>query len=214
MKISCPDCKTIVTIDESPYKNGEIAQGFCPRCGATVSGIVEHGGKDLPAKKEQKLQQGAQYQEAEVVRQQPQTQQPTIDHALKKAELELKARELELREKEMQHSHEHAQNAIYAAQQAQLAAQQAQQAANYASTQQYIQGYEVPVAGKSKTTAGILGILLGGFGVHHFYLGNTGRGIIYLLFCWTYIPGIIGLIEGISYLLKSDSEFAAQHPKK
>jgi TM2 domain-containing membrane protein YozV len=60
---------------------------------------------------------------------------------------------------------------------------------------------------KSKVVAGILGILLGGFGIHHFYLGNIGKGIIYLLFCWTGIPGIIGLIEGILYLIKTDEEF-------
>ncbi|MCQ2233858.1 MAG: TM2 domain-containing protein [Paludibacteraceae bacterium] len=62
--------------------------------------------------------------------------------------------------------------------------------------------------GKSRTTAAILGILLGGFGVHHFYLGNLWKGILYLLFCWTYIPAIIGFVEGIIYLTKSDEEFA------
>lgn len=209
MKIICPDCNSAVNIDETAYSTGEIATGFCPRCGAVVKAMVEHGGKDLPVKKEQKLQQSTQYQEAEVV---PQPQQPTIDHALKKAELELKARELELREKEMKHSHEQAQNIVYAAQQAQQAAQQAQQAANFAS-QQYSKPYGVPEAAKSKTTAGILGILLGGIGAHHFYLGNTGRGIVYLLFCWTYIPAIIGLVEGISYLTKSDADFASKYPK-
>lgn len=195
MKIICPDCNSAVSIDETAYSTGEVATGFCPRCGAVVKAMVEHGGKDLPVKKEQKLQQSPQYQNAEVV---PQPQQPTIDHALKKAELELKARELELREKEMKHSQEQA--------------KQAQQAANFAS-QQYSQPYGVPEAAKSKTTAGILGILLGGIGAHHFYLGNTGRGIVYLLFCWTYIPSIIGLVEGITYLTKSEADFAAKYPK-
>jgi uncharacterized membrane protein YvbJ len=36
---------------------------------------------------------------------------------------------------------------------------------------------------KSRTTAGILGILLGGFGVHKFYLGRIGEGILMLVFC-------------------------------
>ena len=35
--------------------------------------------------------------------------------------------------------------------------------------------------GKSKVVAGILGILLGGFGVHHYYLGSIGAGIVCLL---------------------------------
>lgn len=60
---------------------------------------------------------------------------------------------------------------------------------------------------KSKTTAGILGIFLGGLGIHKFYLGNIKMGIVYLLFCWTYVPEIIGFIEGIIYLNQDDEMF-------
>ncbi len=68
---------------------------------------------------------------------------------------------------------------------------------------------------KSKTTAGILGILLGCFGAHKFYLGYTKEAVIMLLvsllLSWTGIApgimGIIGLVEGIMYLTKSDEEF-------
>lgn len=63
---------------------------------------------------------------------------------------------------------------------------------------------------KNKVTAGILGILLGSFGVHKFYLGKIGMGILYLVFCWTGIPGIVGLIEGILYLTKSQEAFDAE----
>lgn len=66
---------------------------------------------------------------------------------------------------------------------------------------------------KSRSTAGILGILLGGIGIHHFYIGNAGRGIIYLLLCWTMIPAIIGLIEGIQYLTMTDDAFALKFAK-
>jgi len=65
--------------------------------------------------------------------------------------------------------------------------------------------------GKNKVAAGVLGILLGGLGIHKFYLGKTGTGILYLLFCWTFIPALIGLIEGIVYLVMSDEEFAAKY---
>lgn len=66
---------------------------------------------------------------------------------------------------------------------------------------------------KSRVTAGVLGILLGGVGAHKFYLGETGMGILYLVFCWTFIPEIVGLIEGIIYLTKSDEEFKAKYVK-
>jgi TM2 domain-containing membrane protein YozV len=64
---------------------------------------------------------------------------------------------------------------------------------------------------KDRTTAGIFALLLGGIGVHKFYLGKTGQGILYLLFFWTLIPGIIGFIEGILYLTKSDEEFQRKY---
>ncbi len=64
---------------------------------------------------------------------------------------------------------------------------------------------------KSKVAAGVFGILLGSLGVHKFYLGKIGMGILYLVFCWTGIPGIIGLIEGIIYLTLSDADFAKKH---
>lgn len=64
---------------------------------------------------------------------------------------------------------------------------------------------------KNKTTAGVLAILLGGIGVHKFYLGKTGMGILYICFCWTGIPAIAGLIEGISYLCASEKDFQIKH---
>jgi TM2 domain-containing membrane protein YozV len=64
---------------------------------------------------------------------------------------------------------------------------------------------------KSRVTAGILAILLGDFGIHKFYLGKVGQGILYLIFCWTGIPAIIGLVEGILYLLMKDEEFAQKY---
>ena len=63
------------------------------------------------------------------------------------------------------------------------------------------------VTKKSKTAAGILAIFLGGVGVHKFYLGKPKLGLLYLIFCWTYVPVIIGIIEGIIYLSSSDEKF-------
>ncbi|WP_238583551.1 TM2 domain-containing protein [Anoxybacteroides amylolyticum] len=64
---------------------------------------------------------------------------------------------------------------------------------------------------KNKVVAGVLAILLGGLGIHKFYLGKLGQGVLYLLFSWTGIPSIIGLIEGILYLFKSDEEFNREY---
>src|ERR1700742_3105380 len=41
----------------------------------------------------------------------------------------------------------------------------------------------------------LLALLLGNFGVHNFYLGRTGLGILYLCFFWTGIPAIVGFVE-------------------
>jgi TM2 domain-containing membrane protein YozV len=52
---------------------------------------------------------------------------------------------------------------------------------------------------------------VGGLGAHKFYLGDVGLGILYLCFSWTLIPALIGLVEGIIYLTKSDEEFQRQY---
>ena len=65
----------------------------------------------------------------------------------------------------------------------------------------------------NKIPAGICGILLGSLGVHKFILGYTGAGLVMLLVtllsCFVLSPlmHLVGLIEGIIYLCKSDEEF-------
>ncbi|MEO5964572.1 MAG: NINE protein [Candidatus Limnocylindrales bacterium] len=65
--------------------------------------------------------------------------------------------------------------------------------------------------GKSKLVASLLAIFLGSFGVHKFYLGDNTKGIVYLVFFWTAIPGIVGFIEGILWLVQSDQEWLAKY---
>ena len=64
---------------------------------------------------------------------------------------------------------------------------------------------------KSKIVAGILAIFLGSLGIHKFYLGQTGLGVIYLIFCWTGIPALVGFIEGIIYLCSNDHNFQVKN---
>lgn len=71
-----------------------------------------------------------------------------------------------------------------------------------------------PPGADKKIAAGICGILLGALGIHKFILGYTTQGIIMLLVSiltlglGAWIVAIIGLIEGILYLTKSDEDFS------
>ena len=76
---------------------------------------------------------------------------------------------------------------------------------------------EKPMDASKKIPAGILGILLGSLGIHKFILGYNTAGIIMLVItigggivtCGiaSGVMGVIGLIEGIIYLTKSDEDF-------
>lgn len=65
---------------------------------------------------------------------------------------------------------------------------------------------------RNRVVAAVLALFLGGLGAHKFYLGRTGMGILYLVICWTFIPAILSLIEGIILLGQSDESFARTYP--
>ena len=70
-----------------------------------------------------------------------------------------------------------------------------------------------------KLAAGLTGIFLGAFGVHKFILGYTKPALIMLVVSLaggvvtcglaSFVMGVIGLIEGIIYLTKTDAQFQA-----
>ena len=60
---------------------------------------------------------------------------------------------------------------------------------------------------KTKKNTILMGLLLGAFGGHKFYLGSWGWGIVYFVMCATYIPLIVALIETVRIALMSDEDF-------
>lgn len=49
--------------------------------------------------------------------------------------------------------------------------------------------------------------ILGSLGIHKFYLGQIGQGILYFIFSFLLIPAIISLFEFISYLSMTTEKF-------
>ncbi|CVK16828.1 TM2 domain-containing protein [Apibacter mensalis] len=72
---------------------------------------------------------------------------------------------------------------------------------------------QIKIANDKKLISGICGILLGSFGIHKLYLGYTKEGLIMLLVslltcgAGAFFMSIIGIIEGVTYLTKSDEDF-------
>ena len=77
--------------------------------------------------------------------------------------------------------------------------------------------FDAGPSGKSRGVAGILAILLGGLGVHYFYMGKSTAGIVFLLISLlscgllAAITGLISLIQGIMFLTQSQAEFEKKY---
>lgn len=76
------------------------------------------------------------------------------------------------------------------------------------------QSAQIQVAPKNKIVAGLLALFLGGLGIHKFYLNRPGQGIVYLIFCWTFIPSIIAFFEAIIYLVSNEIDFNMKYGNK
>lgn len=66
---------------------------------------------------------------------------------------------------------------------------------------------------KTKTAATLWALFLGALGAHKFYLGAWGWGLVYLIFCWTYIPLILAIVETVRYVTLSDESFQERYAK-
>ena len=62
----------------------------------------------------------------------------------------------------------------------------------------------------NRREAGVIAIVFGGLGMHKFYIGKYGQGILYAVFCWSFIPALLGVAEGVHYLSETDEEFAEE----
>lgn len=71
----------------------------------------------------------------------------------------------------------------------------------------------VMVQGKSRGVAIASAFVLGGLGVHRFYLGRIGSGILYLLFFWTFIPALVAICEGVNFAVMGEEEFQRRYSR-
>lgn len=59
----------------------------------------------------------------------------------------------------------------------------------------------------SKVAYVLLAFLVGGLGIHNFYAGKIGLGILYLLFFWTFIPAFAAFVQAIIALCKTSDAY-------
>jgi len=64
---------------------------------------------------------------------------------------------------------------------------------------------------RNKKTTTILSLFLGGIGIQKFYLGQNGKGILSILFCWTFIPFFVGLYDCIRFSQMSNECFQVKY---
>ena len=70
-----------------------------------------------------------------------------------------------------------------------------------------IPGPLYPGERKNRGISVALALIVGGFGAHKFYHDKPGKGLLYMMFCWTGIPSIIAIVEAVKYIRMDEEEF-------
>ena len=190
MNIACPKCQRKLPVDES--MNGRKAQ--CATCGGTFTISLGQAPPSIPP-----VSYG--------VTPAP-VQQQMLLYQCPHCQLQLQAPESSAGQ--IQLCPQCRQQTVVPVQRA--AFYQAQQMPPYAAPSSGpVYSSPMPTRtvhqGKTKTSAGLLALFLGGLGIHKFYLGGCGWGLLYLFFCWTWIPAIVSFIEAIMHFASSEQEF-------
>lgn len=64
---------------------------------------------------------------------------------------------------------------------------------------------------RNRWVAILLAILLGGIGIHKFYLRRYISGVLYLVFCWTFIPLFLSFLDALVYLIIPSKEWRQRY---
>ncbi len=64
---------------------------------------------------------------------------------------------------------------------------------------------------KNKTLAAVFALFLGGLGIHKFYLGKPAVGFLYIAFCWTLVPAVLGFFDALVLFSTSEDAFQRQY---
>jgi TM2 domain-containing membrane protein YozV len=67
---------------------------------------------------------------------------------------------------------------------------------------------QVPIRARNRRVAAALALALGWAGGHKLYLMRPEQALLSLLFCWTLVPALLAVAEGVTYLMMTDAEFA------
>ena len=205
-----------MTDQQNDFQAGQAPASTCPNCGMPVAAqnaFCQSCGTPLtPFAQQQRQQQEAAWAQQ---RQQHQQQQWQQQQAQAGAQQQAQANP----QQQAQPNAQQQQTWQQPQPGSQACGQQPYGQQPYTQQQAYTQpGFsQPPMDSKSKIAAGLLAIFLGSLGIHKFYLGYSGAGIVMLLV--TLLAGIvtlglaaaimslIALIEGIIYLTKTDEQF-------